>query len=108
MTPTPYNAKRRGSNGPPGSAGGREQVTIPNAHALSETAKGLRCDFGDDADHWIPKSQIAPGSEVKRNGDRGRLVVQSGGRRRAGVTRHSRGGCRLGRSCVAHGIGFGS
>jgi hypothetical protein len=75
MTPTPYNAKRRGSNGPSGSAGAREQVTIPNAHALGETAKALRCDLGDDADHWVAKSHIAPQSEVKKRGDRGRLVV---------------------------------
>jgi hypothetical protein len=85
MTPTPYNAKRKGSNGPSGSTGAREQVTIPNAHALGETAKALRCDFGDNADHWIPKSQIAPGSEVKRRGDRGRLVVQKWWAAQAGV-----------------------
>ena len=85
MTPTPYNAKRRGSNGPAGSPSAPKQVTIANAHALGETAKALRCDFGDDTDHWIPKSQIAPGSEVKRNGDRGRLVVQKWWAGRAGV-----------------------
>lgn len=85
MTPTPYNAKRRGSKGSSGSSGAREQVTIPNAYALGETAKALRCDFGDDADHWIPKSQISPGSEVMRPGDRGRLVVPKWWAGRAGV-----------------------
>lgn len=85
MTPTPYNVRRKGNSGPSGSGGAPELVTIPNARALGETAKGLRCDFGDEADHWIPKSQIAPGSEVKRRGDRGRLVVPKWWAGRAGV-----------------------
>ncbi len=53
----------------------RETLTIPYAHALSETGKALRCDFGDNNDHWVPKSQITTASEVRRSGDHGRLVV---------------------------------
>ncbi len=75
MTATRYNAKRKGNNRPTGSIGAQDLVTIPNAHALSETDKGLRCDFGDEVAHWVAKSHIAPESEVKRSGDRGRLVI---------------------------------
>src|SRR5262249_31097932 len=68
----------------------REPVTILNVEALGETIKALRCDFGDDADHWVPKSQILPSSEVKRRGDRGQLVVRKWWARTAGVLNFTR------------------
>ena len=90
MTTTPYNAWRPENKRGGGSAGGRDLVTIPNARTLDESAKGLRCDFGDGAEHWVPKSQIAPQSEVKRGGDRGFLVVPKWWAERACVMRFSR------------------
>jgi hypothetical protein len=75
VTNTRYNDNRRRRKRAEGRSRNIEPVAIPHVRALSETAKALRCDFGDDDDHWVPKSQIADQSEVKRKGDRGSLLV---------------------------------
>jgi len=75
MQPQSTTQKSDRATRPAYKDGARELVSIPNARALSETAKAIRCDFGDDADHWLPKSQIAAQSEVKRRGDAGALVI---------------------------------
>jgi len=90
MTATPYSARRKGNNRPPGSAGAPELVTIPDAHAVSETEKALKCEFGDSGGHWVPKSQIAARSEVKSRGDRGLLIVPKWWAEKAGVLAFAR------------------
>jgi hypothetical protein len=42
---------------------------------VRETEKALICDLGDGYVHPVPKSQIAPASEVRRRGDRGILII---------------------------------
>jgi hypothetical protein len=90
MTRESYSAKRAPHKPPGASAGSGELVTIPNARALGESPKGLRCEFGDEAEHWVPKSLIAPGSEVKRRGDRGLLIVLKWWAKKAGVMEFAR------------------
>jgi hypothetical protein len=89
MPATAY--KRKPAWSKPGDQGKRprDNVAIPNARALRETAKALCCDFGDDADHWVPKSQTAAQSEVKRLGDRGLLVVSKWWAETAGVMKYA-------------------
>lgn len=90
MTPTPYNARRKGNNGPSDSAGARAPVTIPRARATGETELAIWCDFGDGKEHPVPKSAIAAQSDVKRRGDSGRLIVGKWWAERAGVTKFAR------------------
>jgi hypothetical protein len=90
MTPTPYNAKRKGSNRPRGSADARELVTIPRARATGESELAIWCDFGDGIQHPVPKSQIASQSDVKRRGDSGRLIVGKWWAEKASVMKFAR------------------
>jgi hypothetical protein len=90
MTPTPYNAKRKGSNRPSDSAGAQEPVTIPRARATGESELAIWCDFGDGKQHSVPKSQIATQSDVKRRGDSGRLIVRKWWAERADVMKFAR------------------
>jgi hypothetical protein len=75
VTNTRYNDNRRRRKRAEGRSRNVELVAIPHVRALSEIAKALRCEFGDDDDHSVPKSQIADQSEVKREGDRSSLLV---------------------------------
>jgi hypothetical protein len=46
------------------------------AAVINETNKALCCHLNDDhVAHWIPRSQLQPGSEIQRQGDSGLLVV---------------------------------
>ncbi len=53
-----------------------EYVEIPRVTALSDTDKAVRCRFSDlGMEVWVPKSVIAPGSDVKESGDVGTLEL---------------------------------
>jgi hypothetical protein len=67
-----------------------EWVTIPNAHCVRETEKALICDLGDGYGHPIPKSQIAPASELRRRGDRGILIITEWLASEASLTRFAK------------------
>jgi hypothetical protein len=46
------------------------------AEVTRETDKAICVSLdGDRINHWIPRSQIQPGSQVRRRGERGLLVV---------------------------------
>jgi putative DNA primase/helicase len=90
MTRENYSAKRVPGKPSGGKAGAPELVTIPNAWALGESAKALFCEFGDKKGHWVPKSQIAPDSEVKRPVDRGLLIVPTWWAKKEGLLEYAR------------------
>jgi hypothetical protein len=50
-------------------------VQFDDIWALHETAKAVLCEFPDGTQHWIPKSQIGPTSQVRVTGDAGALEV---------------------------------
>ena len=64
-------------------------VTIPGVLVRGESYKALLCDFGDNADHWVPKSQLAQRSQVRRRGDRGWLVVTDWFARHANIAKYA-------------------
>jgi len=46
------------------------------AEVIRESSKAICCHLdGDRVQHWIARSQIQPGSQVQRPGDRGCLIV---------------------------------
>lgn len=52
----------------------RETVRIDGARCVRETAMAILVEV-DDAEYWIPKSQIDDDSEVYQDGDEGTLVI---------------------------------
>jgi hypothetical protein len=49
---------------------------IYQAEVIAERPKAICCHLnGDSVQHWIARSQIQPGSQVQRPGDRGWLIV---------------------------------
>ncbi len=52
-----------------------ETVLIQHTTATRETDKAILVKFEDSSEHWIPKSQLQPGSEVRQRGDQGDVVV---------------------------------
>jgi hypothetical protein len=63
-------------------------VTISGVVALRETAKGLLCSWGG-SEHWVAKSQISTGSEVRKPGDRGALRIPAWFSRKIAADRES-------------------
>jgi hypothetical protein len=55
---------------------GDETESFDNVRCKGETAAALLCVVGGD-EHWIPKSQLAPESDVQAEDDEGTLVVTS-------------------------------
>lgn len=53
--------------------------------AVKETEAALLCEIGGEA-VWVPKSQIDDDSEVWKQGDEGKLVVNSWWAEKAGLT----------------------
>lgn len=53
----------------------KETVTIRSCAATRETDKAVLVVFESGTEHWIPKSQLQPGSEVRARGDQGDVVV---------------------------------
>ena len=53
----------------------KEIVTIRNTAAVRETERALLVRFDDASEHWIPRSQIQPGSEIAGIDDTGNLIV---------------------------------
>ena len=51
-----------------------ETVEFENVVCTRDTDAALLCEI-DGAEHWIPRSQISPESEVDAAGDEGTLVV---------------------------------
>ena len=52
----------------------RESVTIDGAVCTAASEKAIKVRI-DDAEHWIPQSQIDDDSEVYQKGDEGKLVI---------------------------------
>jgi hypothetical protein len=52
-----------------------ETVLIQHTTATRETDKAILVKFADGSEHWIPKSQLQPGSEVRARGDEGDVVI---------------------------------
>lgn len=52
---------------------------IPHVTVIGETEKAIDCRWAPDTHiaHWIARSQIELGSEVRHVGDRGLLVVSA-------------------------------
>ena len=52
---------------------------IPDVTVVGETEKAIDCRWGADTHiaHWIARSQVKPGTEVRHIGDRGLLVVSA-------------------------------
>ena len=54
----------------------RDPVELHNVVCKVETERAILCVIGDD-EHWIPKSQIEPDSEVQGLKDEGTLVISA-------------------------------
>lgn len=52
-----------------------DAVELPGVVVLRETAKAIEVRLEDGREEWIPKTQIAEGSEVTGDGDSGMLKV---------------------------------
>jgi len=51
-----------------------DPFTIETAEVISEGRRASLCRV-DERGLWIPNDRILPGSEIRNNGDRGRLLV---------------------------------
>ena len=50
-------------------------LEFSNVAIITETAKAVRCDFGDGEVHWVPKSQVHDDSPAYQDGDTGDVVI---------------------------------
>jgi len=64
----------RGPSSPPRRESD-DVLVVDDAEVISEGRRATLCKRGTHR-FWVPNARILPGSEIRNNGDRGRLVVE--------------------------------
>lgn len=59
---------------------------LPDCYAVRETEKALLVRVADGREVWVPKSLIAPGSDVNATNDEGELAVAAWFARKEGLS----------------------